>query len=251
MGKARKYKTVVTKWAKDCVSGKNIVGKEVVLACQRFLDDLKRDDLVFKTQDPDMCINIIQNTLVHQQGEDLKGEPLMGKPFLLEPWQMFVVYNLLGFYFKGTKERRYKEAFIQVGRKNGKTSLIAGLAWAVSIIQRKSGSKTYIVANALKQTLEAFHFLTFSLNYNKIADQFKIVDNSIEHVIKYLFKKPDGTPDGSIEIIALPTNPDSQDSFNCSFAIADEVELRIKRNFGAYPNAVEGRRVLQVLVRHT
>ena len=39
---------------------------------------------------------------------------------------------------------------------------------------------------------------------------------------KYTFKK-DGVPDGSIEIIAMPSNPDSQDSFNCNFAIADEV----------------------------
>ena len=223
MGKAIKYKDVCIAWAKDCVSGKNIVGKEVEQACQRFLDDLERDDIELRTKDPDMCINIIQNTLVHQQGEDLQGEPLMGKPFLLEPWQIFVVYNLLGFYYTGTNERRFKEAFIEVGRKNGKTSLVAGLAWAVSIIQRKSGSKTYIVANALKQTLEAFHFLTFSLNYQKIADQFEIKDNSFEHSIKYVFTTADGTPDGTIEIIAMPTNPDSQDSFNCSFAIADEV----------------------------
>lgn len=223
MAKAKRFKDVCIKWAKDCVSGKNIVGKEVEQACQRFLDDLERDDIELRTKDPDMCINIIQSTLVHQQGEDLNGEPLMGKPFLLEPWQIFVVYNLLGFYYKGTNERRYKEAFIEVGRKNGKTSLIAGLAWAVSIIQRKSGSKTYIVANALKQTLEAFHFLTFSLNYQKIADQFTIKDNALDHSIKYVFTTPDGTPDGSIEIIAMPTNPDSQDSFNCSFAIADEV----------------------------
>lgn len=223
MAKAKRFKDVCIKWAKDCVSGKNIVGKEVEQACQRFLDDLERDDIELRTKDPDMCINIIQSTLVHQQGEDLNGEPLMGKPFLLEPWQIFVVYNLLGFYYKGTNERRYKEAFIEVGRKNGKTSLIAGLAWAVSIIQRKSGSKTYIVANALKQTLEAFHFLTFSLNYQRIADQFTIKDNALDHSIKYVFTTPDGTPDGSIEIIAMPTNPDSQDSFNCSFAIADEV----------------------------
>ena len=223
MAKAKRFKDVCIDWAKDCVSGKNIVGKEVEQACQRFLDDLKRDDIELRTKDPDMCINIIQNTLVHQQGEDIQGEPLMGKPFLLEPWQIFVVYNLLGFYYTGTNERRYKEAFIEVGRKNGKTSLVAGLAWAVSIIQRKSGSKTYIVANALKQTLEAFHFLTFSLNYQKIADQFDIKDNSFEHSIKYVFTTADGTPDGTIEIIAMPTNPDSQDSFNCSFAIADEV----------------------------
>ena len=220
---AKTYKEEVHKWATECAEGKRIVGREVVLACKRYLSDLERDDLELRTKDPDMAINIIENTLVHQQGERIEGKPLLGKPFLLEPWEKFVIYNLLGFYKAGTNERRYKEAFIEVARKNGKTSFVAALAWAVSIMQRHSGSKTYIVANALKQTLESFHFLTFSLEYQKIADQFDIHDNSFEHSIRYVFKKADGTPDGSIEIIAMPTNPDSQDSFNCSFAIADEV----------------------------
>lgn len=218
----RKFKAVAIQFAEDCISGKRIVGAEIVDACERFLEDLKRDDLELREHDPDMAINIMQTTLVHAQGEDLEGNPLMGKPFLLQPWQIFIVYNLLGFYYKGTNERRYKEAFIEVARKNGKTAFVAGLAWAVAILQRKSGSKCYIVAAALKQTLEAFHFLTFSLQYQKIASQFDIHDNSIDHSIRYKFMK-DGRPDGSIEIIAMPSNPDSQDSFNCNFAIADEV----------------------------
>lgn len=244
MSKAKQYKEIVKKWAEDCSKGKLVVGKEVEQAAARYLKDLKRKDIELRTHDPDLVINIIQNTLVHQQGEDLEGNPLMGKPFLLEPWQLFTVYNLLGFYYKGTNERRFKEAFIEVGRKNGKTSFVAGLAWAVSILQRHSGSKTYIVANALKQTLEAFHFLTFSLEYQKIAGTFDIHDNSFEHSIRYTFRKPDGTPDGSMEIIAMPTNPDSQDSFNCSFAIADEVAAyrkpaqynRFKEAMKAYTN---------------
>ena len=242
--KAERFSDIVKKWAEDCASGKNIVGKEVVLAAKRYLDDLKRKDIVLRTEEPDLCINIIQTTLVHKQGEDLEGNPLLGKPFLLEPWQMFVIYNLLGFYYKDTNERRYKEAFIEIGRKNGKTSLVAALAWAVSIMQRHSGSKTYIVANALKQALESFHFLTFSLEYQHIDKDFKVIDHTHEHSIKYIFRKPDGTPDGSMEIIAMPSNPESQDSFNCNFAIADEVAAyrkpaqynRFKESQQAYTN---------------
>ena len=103
------------------------------------------------------------------------------------------------------------------------TTLIAGLAWAVSIIQRRSGSVVYVVANALKQAMQAFQFIKFSLEYKKIDSMFDIKDNSFEHSIKYQFLKDDGTPDGSIEIQAMPSNPDSQDSFNSNFSIADEV----------------------------
>lgn len=218
-----KYLRVAVQYAEDCVSGARIAGKEVIAACRRFLDDLKRPELEMRTHDPDMAVDIIQKTLVHQQGEALDGTPLLGKPLILEPWEIFVVFNLLGFYWKGTNNRRFKECFIMTSRKSGKTSFVGGLAWACAILQRKSGSKCYIVAAALKQTLECFHFLTFSLEYQKIASQFEIHDNSFDHSIKYVFRKPDGTPDGSMEIIAMPTNPESQDSFNCNLAIADEV----------------------------
>lgn len=238
------FKSVAIKYADDVIDGKIIAGKEIVAACERFKDDLKRDDIELREHDPDLAINIMQTTLVHAQGEDIDGRPLLGKPFILQPWQIFIVYNLLGFYYKGTEERRFKEAFIEVARKNGKTSFIAGLAWAVAIMQRHSGSVCYIVASALKQTLQAFHFLTFSLEYQKINQMFDIKDNSFDHIIKYTFKKPDGTPDGKIEIIAMPSNPDSQDSFNCNFAIADEVAAykkpgqynRFKEAQSAYTN---------------
>lgn len=242
--KAKHFRAVAVKYANDVIKGKVIAGQDIVNACKRFKADLKRKDIELRTHDPDLAINIMQTTLVHQQGEDVNGLPLQGRPFILEPFQVFIVYNLLGFYYKGTNETRFKEAFIELGRKNGKTSLIAGLAWAISIMRRKSGSKCYIVANALKQTLESFHFLTFSINYRGLASTFEIKDNSFEHSIKYTFRKADGTPDGSIEIQAMPSNPDSQDSFNCNFAIADEVAAykkpaqynRFKEAMSAYSN---------------
>ena len=216
------FKAVADQYAEDVISGKIIAGAEVVAACKRYQDDLKRDDLEMRTRDPDVAINIIEATMVHAQGEDLDGNPLLGRPFLLEPWQVFIVYNLLGFWYKGTNKRRYNEAFIEIGRKNGKTSMIAAFSWAVAILQRKSGSRVYIVGGALKQALQAFNFILFTLRYQKVIDRFSVKDNSFDHSISYTFEK-DGRPDGSIEIIALASNPDKQDSFNCNFAICDEV----------------------------
>ena len=219
-----KYKDIAIKYAEDVVSGvEDRAGAEIVAACQRFLDDLKRDDLELRTKDPDIAISIIETTLVHAQGEDLEGNPLLGVPFKLQPFQVFIVYNLLGFWWAGTQIRRFNEAFIELARKNGKTSFVAGLAWALAILQRRSGSKVYIVGAALKQALQAFNFILFSLRYQKIVDRFQVKDNSFDHVIKYTFKDAEGRPDGSIEIVALASNPDKQDSFNCNVVIADEI----------------------------
>ena len=243
--KKKSRKSVAIKYARDVVSGKEKrAGDEIKAACQRFLDDLERDDLELRSKDPDTAIALMEGLLVHNKGEDMDGNPLMGTPFLLEPFQVFLVYNLLGFFYKGTNNRRFKEAFIELARKNGKTSFVAALSFAVAIIQRHSGSTVYIVANALKQALQAFEFLLFSLDFHKISKKFDIQNNSFNHSIKYVFKDENGKPDGSIEIIALASNPDSQDSFNCNFAIADEVAAykkpaqynRFKEAMKAYQN---------------
>lgn len=241
--KKKKYKDIAIKYAKDCVNGKIVIGKDVVNACQRFLNDLERDDLEFRTKEADAAVSIMEGLFVHRKGEALDGTPLLGQPFILQPFQIFITYNLLGFYYKGTQERRFKEAFIMLGRKNGKTSYVASLAFSMAIIQRRSGSTIYVVAAALKQAMESFQFILFSLKYKKIIDDFNVKDNSFEHSIKYEFIK-DGRPDGTIDIQIMASNPDAQDSFNCNFAIADEVAAykkpsqynRFKEAMKAYTN---------------
>lgn len=244
--RAKDYTGIAKKYAEDVISGKTIAGKDIVQACDRFRKDLDRDDIELRTRDPNLVCSIMEGFFVHQQGEDMQGAPLLGTPFILQPWQVFVIVNLLGFYFTGTDERRYKEGWIQVGRKNGKTSFIAALAFAVGILQRKSGSKIYIVANALKQALEAFNFLNFNFKYKGIDKDpdVRILDNSFNHMIEYQCRDAFGQVEGLVSINALASNPDSQDSFNCNFAIADEVAAykkaaqynRFKEAMKAYRN---------------
>lgn len=244
--KAKDYVQTAKQYALDVTSGKKIAGAEIVMACQRFLNDLERDDIELRARYPNAVCSIMEGFFVHQQGEDMHGKPLRGEPFLLEPWQIFCVVNLLGWYHTGTEERRYKEGWVQVARKNGKTSFIAALAFAVGILQRRSGSKIYIVANALKQALEAFGFLKFNIQYKGLSEDpdIRILDNSFNHSIDYQFRNEEGKADGLLSINALATNPDSQDSFNCNFALCDEVAAykkaaqynRFKEAMKAYRN---------------
>lgn len=242
--KAKSYKDVCMQYVNDVLSGKKLVGEEVKLGCERFRHDLERDDLELRTKEPDLVIGIIEKTMTHKQGEDLEGNPLMGKPLVFQPWQIFIIYNLVGWYYKGTQERRYKEALIYVPRKNGKTTFIAGLAWGLAILERRSGATLYIVAASQKQACQSFDFIVQSLRRNGMIEDFRVLNNNAEHSISYQFIDDDGNQCGSLHIEALASNPDAQDSFNCNIAIADEVHAfkrasqynRFKEAMKAYTN---------------
>lgn len=217
MKKKPKNLDLAMEYARSIVEGRKIACKEQIQCCQRFLDDLKNPDYEFNSKDAEFVIGIIEKTFVHDQGEKLDGSPLRGEPFLLEPWQKFIIYNLVGFNYKGTKIRRFKEAFIFVPRKNGKTRFAAALAWALGLLERRSGSKCYIVGAALEQSLQSFNFILFNLDELGERDNFRVLDNNQEHSIS------GNLGDGSIYIKALAANPDRQDSLNCNIAIADEI----------------------------
>ena len=241
---AKSYKSRAIEYAKSVCAGKKIAGKEIILACARFLKDLERDDLKLHTKEPDFVIGIIERLMVHQQGEALSGEPLKNKPLLLQDWQIFIITNLVGFYYKGTKERRFKEGFIFIPRKNGKTLFVAALAFGLALLERRSGAKIYIVAASLKQACESFNDIVYTLRYRGMIEEFRVRNNNAEHSIHYEFVDEDGRPVGSIDIEALASNPDVQDSFNCNIAIADEVHAfkkaaqynRFKEGMKAYTN---------------
>ena len=218
------YKQDCIQYAKDVVAGKIKAGGNV-RECQRFLNDLKRNDIELRSRDPDLVINIIRKIMVHKQGETLDGQPLMNTPVLLQPWQVFVVYNLVGWYHKGSNIRRYKEAYIYVPRKNGKTLFMACLAFGLGVLERKSGSQIYITSAALKQSLESFNDILYTFRYKGIDQEegCRIHDNNIEHSIELTFPDETGKTTGSLKITAVAANPDAQDSFNCNIAIADEI----------------------------
>lgn len=208
-------------YAKDVVSGKIPANQYRIKGCERFLSDLKNPAYDFQPRDAEFCIGIIEKTLCHQQGERQDGMPLRGTPFYLLPFHKFIIYNLLGFKMAGTKINRFHEALIFIPRKNIKTSFVAALAYALGLLYRMSGSKIYVVAAALKQTLETFDFLKYNIE-NMGEDQasggpFRIIDNNNEHSISAELGG------GLFDLTALATNPDAQDSFNCNVAIADEI----------------------------
>ena len=223
-------------YAESIRDGRKIACQELRQAVERFFRDLENPDYEMDAKGPEFCIRIIEKTLCHQQGEKLDGTPLRGTPFLLEPWQKFIIYNLVGFKLAGTDIVRFHEALVFVPRKQGKTAWAGSLAWALSLWYRKSGAKMYIASAALMQSLETFNFLSYNIRRMgedaKDGGSTKIIDNNNEHSLTAEL------PDGSFFIRALAANPDSQDSLNANICIVDEIHaLKQPKQYNLFKEA--------------
>lgn len=214
--------------------------EENILAAERFFRDLENPAFEMDEDMVDFVIHFIENVVVHQQGDDMFAVSIRNKPLLLQPWQHFVVVNLFGFYYKGTNERRFKEALIMLARKNGKTSFTAAIALAYQVLDTDSGSKCYIVANSVKQAMEAFGFLRF--NVERWNDKnIRIKDNNQEHSITANFGD-----EGSFFIQALANDESRLDSLNGNVIILDEAHTMrnskkhglMKKTMSAYRNSM-------------
>ena len=233
LDKAKKYaQHVLTHQEEHC--------EENILAAERFFRDLENPAFEMDEDMVDFVIHFIEKVIVHQQGDDMFAVSIRNKPLLLQPWQHFVVVNLFGFYYKGTNERRFKEALIMLARKNGKTSFTAAIALAYQILDTDSGSKCYIVANSVKQAMEAFGFLRF--NVERWNDKnIRIKDNNQEHSITANFGD-----EGSFFIQALANDESRLDSLNGNVIILDEAHTMrnskkhglMKKTMSAYRNSM-------------
>ena len=227
-------------YAQYVLSHKDEHCEENILAVERFIRDLDNPEFDMDKEIVDFVVHFIENTIVNQQGDDMFAVSIRNKPLLLQPWQRFVVVNLFGFYYKGTNERRFKEALIMLARKNGKTSFTAAIALAYQILDTDSGSKCYIVANSVKQAMEAFGFLKF--NVERWNDKnIRIKDNNQEHSITANFGD-----EGSFFIQALANDESRLDSLNGNVIILDEAHTMrnskkyglMKKTMSAYRNSM-------------
>lgn len=132
------------KYAQDVISGKQVAGKIIRLACQRYLDFMNDARYEFR---PDKCERVLSfvSKLKHYQGK------CAGKPFVLEEWQKWIIYSIFGFYYKDSNERLVKKALITVGRKNGKSMQIAAIALYMLIADGEPAAQVLNIANNTKQ----------------------------------------------------------------------------------------------------
>ena len=220
-----KYGAEVMAYVSGMIDGSIPANEDRILGAKRFVEMTSSGRYDMRYRDADLVISLIECMFRHRKGETLDGTPLAGKPFILEPWQKFIIYGMLIFYFPGTQERVVKEALIFIPRKNGKTILVAALAWALSIMERASGAVVYVVGAALRQAMETYnnwHYNLVPTLYPDLRaakrDGWRVMNNSFDHSISH-----SSFLGGSISMNALASNPDGQDSLGCNIVIADEI----------------------------
>ena len=145
--KKRKPKACpVEAYARAVVDGKIVAGKLVRLACQRHLDDLVKGKARGLIWDADAARHAIAffGHLRHSTGE------WAGQPFELQLWQAFVIGSLYGWKRKNGL-RRFRTAYVEVARKNGKSVLLAGTALYALVADGELGSHVYAAATTRDQ----------------------------------------------------------------------------------------------------
>lgn len=139
----RNYKQIAEQYVADITSGKIAAGVYTKKAIQRFKNDLKR------SQDADFLYFMDWDAveIVCSFAESLKPSDLNGKTIQLLPWQIFCFANLEGWRFKAEPDRkRFRMAYIEVNRKNGKTTGILLPLILFNFIKYKA-SESYIVSS--------------------------------------------------------------------------------------------------------
>lgn len=156
--------TPAAQYARDVVSGKIPACRFVRLACQRQLDDRARwpglsqaeakrrgDPYWFDKKAAERACNFIEK-LPHTKGRwASKREKLR-----LEPWQQFRLTAIFGWKRTDNGLRRFRKAYNEIPRKNGKSAESAGVGLYMFCADDEFGAEVYSGATSEKQAWEVF-----------------------------------------------------------------------------------------------
>lgn len=200
-------------YVRDVLSGEQVACRWVRLACERHVRDLEEGEergLWFDEEKARQAITFFR-LLKHSKGE------WAGRPLTLEPWQQFVVASLLG-WRRTDGTRRYRTAYLEVARKNGKTTLAAGLGLYLMLADGEPGAEVYSVATKRDQARlshgEATRMAKSSPAIRRMVNVYR--DNI--HIV-----------DTASKFEPLGADADTMDGLNVHAALVDEVHAHKTR----------------------
>lgn len=208
-------------YARSVLDGEISSCEFVKYSAQRFIDDLERSkkpdfQFYFNEHHADTAINFIES-LEHTKGA------LAGKPLLIQPWQKFIVANIFGWLYKDGQlkdKRRFTSSYVEVPRKNGKSTLASAIALCAFFLDGEQGAEVYSAATKLAQASIVFDEsarVCKQVEMLKDETDLKVYNSVNNRVIKY----------GDSVYKPLEWSPKTQDGLNTHFAIVDEYHAHI------------------------
>lgn len=143
-----------TKYAQAVVAGKIVTNKLVRLACERHLRDLEKGPKRGLFWDAAAVARVGRyfETMLFLNGGEHEGQP-----FILSPWQWFIEGSLFGWkYHDEDGPRRFRTAYIEVGKGNGKSPLAAGTGMYCLTADGESRAEVYAAAAKKDQAMILF-----------------------------------------------------------------------------------------------
>lgn len=201
---------LTTAYAEDVVNGYQIANQWVKRACQRHLHDLeksKSDPQFMWRFDEKKAYRPIK--FIEQKAVASKGD---SRHLVMQPWQHFFIGSLFGWVHKETGVRRFREALIFLGRKNGKTTVESGLADYMVGFDHENGANVYFLANSQKQSSILFNEAKNMIDASPwLKARFQTTRSEIR------FPLTNGT------IVAMSAEKKDKDGENLSFGVFDEI----------------------------
>ncbi len=137
------YVNYIVEYHDKIERGQIIAGKWIKKIYKILVDGIKSGDWDFDAKKANKAIQFIENFCHHSKGRnDL---------FKLELWQKAIVSAIFGILDKKTHRRQFREIFLLVGRKNGKSLFAAAIMAYVAYIDGEYGSELYCLAPKLDQ----------------------------------------------------------------------------------------------------
>lgn len=208
--------TVAEKYANDVINNKVVTGNLIKLAAKRFKKNLKRKDIYYDRKVAEDVVEFAEDVLCFWEG-DYRGEKVK-----IYPFQAFIIQNIFGWKKKdGT--RLIRTAYVQVSRKNGKTTLAAVISFIHMILDKDPTPQILVGANNEDQakicTNTIGKMVTVSPGLNKLYQKDAIRLHQYNGKYRGLIYNYGGK---LASITAMSKNPETKDGYNPSLGVVDE-----------------------------
>lgn len=230
------------------ISGEEAAGLYERLYCEQFVrDEGRQGTLDFpywldESAGSRACQFI--ELLPHIKGEWARksGEGAQGQTLRLEGWQILFVLQLFGWKHTETRRRRFRRAYLEVARKNAKSTLSAGIMLYMLVADGEPGAQVYSAATTGDQAREVFDVAAeMAKRANGFRERFGVT------VQKHAIVVPESASSGK------PLNAESstQDGLNIHCAIVDELHAHKTRGLYDVLDSATGARTQPLIVMIT